>query len=215
MKNLLENLVIIFAADGGKFKILLKKRTEEPYKNYWYIPGEMLDTTTTVEESSLNVFEKETNVSAANTLQGNVFSNLNRNSENRVIAFTNIIITDKDIVDMKKDSDLLEWFDVTNLPKIAFDHKDIIDVITEDIKKKITLNYSDILIDLFPSDFTLPDFQEFYESIIGKKIDRRNFRKKIFNQNLVIDTGEKSNKKVGRPSTLYRFNTEKMKGKII
>lgn len=215
MGNLLENLVLIYSADEGKLKILLKKRLEEPYKNYWTIPGDMLDEKTTLEESTRDIFERETNVKVRSIIQGSVFSNLKRNRDARIIAFTNVVITDKDLVDMKKDNDLLEWFEVDSLPKLAFDHRDIIEKVTEDIKEKITLNYSDILLELFPSDFTLPDFQLFYENVIGKEIDRRNFRKKIFNQNLVIDTGFKSNKKMGRPSTLYRFNPDEIRGKRI
>lgn len=215
MGNLLENLVLIYSADEGKLKILLKKRLEEPYKNYWTIPGDMLDEKTTLEESTRDIFERETNVKVSSIIQGSVFSNLKRNRDARIIAFTNVVITDKDLVDMKKDNDLLEWFEVDSLPKLAFDHRDIIEKVTEDIKEKISLNYSDILLELFPSDFTLPDFQLFYENVIGKEIDRRNFRKKIFNQNLVIDTGFKSNKKMGRPSTLYRFNPDEIRGKRI
>lgn len=215
MGNLLENLVLIYSADEGKLKILLKKRLEEPYKNYWTIPGDMLDDKTTLEESTNDIFERETNVKVSSIIQGSVFSNLKRNKDARIIAFTNVVITDKDLVDMKKESDLLEWFEVDSLPKLAFDHGDIIEKVTNDIKEKITLNYSDILLELFPSDFTLSDFQAFYESTTGKEIDRRNFRKKIFNQNLVIDTGFKSNKKMGRPSTLYRFNPDEIRGKRI
>lgn len=215
MGNLLENLIVIYAADRGNLKILLKKRNEEPYKNYWYIPGEILDINSTLENSASRIFERETGVVSNNVFQGSVFSNLERSIEDRIIAFTSIIITDRDLVDMKKQNDSLEWFDVDNLPKIAFDHGDIILKVTEDIKEKISLNYSNILLDLFPSDFTLPDFQNFYEKVLGKQVDRRNFRKKIFGQDLVIDTGFKSNKKVGRPSTLYRFNPDNMKGKRI
>lgn len=213
MKNLLENLVVIYSADEGCLKILLKKKMDEPYKNYWYVPGEILDTKTTLEESSFRVFKNETGVSGSNLIQGNVFSNIGRGDDNRIIAFTNIIITDKSLVDIKKTSDLLEWFDVDELPKLAFDHKDIILKVTEEIKSKIALNYSDIILDFFPSDFTLTDFQSFYENMIGRKMDRRNFRKKIFSQDLVVDTGEKDTSKVGRPGILYRFNVQNMKGK--
>ena len=77
---------------------------------------------------------------------------------------------------------------------------------------RILNNYSNILVKFFPSDFTLTEFQNFYENISGKNIDRRNFRKKIMSQQLVIDTGEKTDNKAGRPGILYKFNEKKMRG---
>ena len=212
--NIVENLLIIYSADEGKLKILLQKRDEEPYKDYWVIPSEILDTDKTLEDSSEFLFKKSTTLENGHFIQGSIFSNLNRNIYDRVIGITNIVITDKKLVDIKK-SEKYEWFDVDQLPKIAFDHKTIIEVVTKEIKNKIRYNYCDILLDLFPSDFTLSEFQKFYENILEKTIDRRNFRKKILNQNLVIDTGEKTTNKTGRPGTLYRFNIENMKGTII
>ena len=215
MENLLENLIITYAADDGVLKILLKKKAGDPYNGYWMLPGEFLSSDITIEQSCQSIFEKETHLTASNVIQGNVFSNINRGNGKRTIAITNIIITDKDLVDMKKDDKSIEWFDVDNLPKLAYDHKEIIEKVTKDVKRRIVVNYSDILLDLFPSDFTIPEFQNFYEKILGKSIDRRNFRKKIINQKLVVSTGEKTNKKMGRPGTLYRFNIDNMKGKRI
>ena len=212
--NIVENLLIIYSADEGKLKILLQKRNEEPYKDYWVIPNEILNTNKTLEDSSEFLFKKSTTLENGHFIQGSIFSKLDRSLNDRVIGITNIAITDKKLVDIKK-SEKYEWFDVNQLPKIAFDHKTIIEEVTKEIKNKIRYNYRDILLDLFPSDFTLSEFQKFYENILEKTIDRRNFRKKILNQNLVIDTGEKTTSGTGRPGTLYRFNIENMKGTII
>ena len=212
--NIIENLLIIYTADEGKLKILLKKKSEEPYKGYWILPSEILDSETTLEESSQRLFNKTTNIKSEDIFQGNIFSELDRNPVDRVIGITHIAITDKNIVDLKKENDI-EWFDIDKLPKIGYDHKHIIEATTKDMKEKIIYNHSNILLDLFKSDFTLSELQKFYENIMGKTIDRRNFRKKILNQDLVIDTGEKTNTGTGRPGKLYRFNKENMKGKII
>lgn len=214
MENKVENLLIVYSADDGLLKILLQKNDGEPYKGYWMIPGEELDSKTTQEESALNLFKDITSVQVSGIMQGGVFSDLDRKPEGRTIAITSVIVTDKDLVELKKREDVC-FFDVEKLPKIAYDHEKIIDIVTKEIKDKIIGNYSDILLKFFPSDFTLPEFQKFYESVLGKNIDRRNFRKKIMTQHLVIDTGEKTTNGTGRPGTLYRFDVENMKGKKI
>ena len=212
MENKVENLLIVYAADGGLLKILLQKNDSEPYKGYWMIPGEELDSKTTQEDSAVNLFKDITSVAVNGFMQGGVFSDLDRKPEGRTIAITSIIVTDKDLVEMKMRDDVC-FFDVNELPKIAFDHGEIIEKVTKEVKDKIIGNYSNILLKFFPSDFTLPEFQKFYENVLGKSIDRRNFRKKIMTQRLVIDTGEKTTNGTGRPGTLYRFDIDNMKGK--
>jgi len=212
VENKVENLLMVYCADDGELKILLKKNNEEPYKNYWILPGEILDTKTTQEESTMNLFKGVTSLNCSNFIQGGVFTELGRKIGERTIAIVSIVITDRSVADLKMKKGF-EWFDIDELPKLAFDHRKIILSVSEELKSKIIQNYSDILLKLFPSDFTLTEFQRFYENMLGKKIDRRNFRKKMMSQDLVIDTGEKTSNKTGRPGTLYRFNVENMRGK--
>lgn len=209
--NEVENLLIIYSADEGKLKVLLKKREKEPYKSYWVLPGEFLDKATTLEESSKQIFNELAKLNYSYSFQGDTFSDLDRYSDRRVIALTTVIITDKQLLDIKKEKDNIEWFDVDNLPKLGFDHKEIVEVVSQDVKKRIASNYNGILLSLFPSDFTLSELQSFYENITEKEIDRRNFKKKITTENLIVDTGLKDVAGNGRPGTLYRFNNKTIK----
>lgn len=210
--NEIENLLIICAADEGKLKLFLKKREKEPYLGYWVLPGEFIDNNTTLEQSNKQIFKTIAQLDYNKSFEGPTFSNINRYADKRVIALTTIIISDKQLIDIKKEKDNTEWFDIDNLPKLGFDHKEIIEKACAEIKYKIKCNYDDILLSLFPSDFTLSELQTFYQNMVGEDIDRRNFKKKITSQNLIVDTGEKESNGSGRPSTLYRFNVEKMKG---
>ena len=213
--NLLETLLLIYSVDEGKLKIYLKKKQDEPYKGYWTLPSAPLDTQTTIEENAHKIYKSMTNLDETYMFQSKVFSDLNRDPNNRIIGISFIAITDKTLTDIKQDNKEVAWFDVEELPKLGFDHANIIEEVTKEIKKKIIANYNDMLLAFFPSDFTLPELQNFYENVLGKPIDRRNFHKKYVNQELVIDTGFKTSKGSGRPGTLYRFNLEKMKGKRI
>lgn len=213
--NILEVLVLIYAADEGKLKIYLKKKQDEPYKGYWTLPSAPLDNQTTLEENAHKIYENMTNLNETVMYQNKAFSNLDRDPNGRIIGISFVAITDKDLTDMKKEDNDKAWFDVDELPKLGFDHVEIISEVSKDVKKQITTNYNDMFLAFFPSDFTLPELQNFYENVLGKPIDRRNFHKKFVNQELVIDTGFKTSKGSGRPGTLYRFNIDKMKGKRI
>jgi 8-oxo-dGTP diphosphatase len=96
-----------------------------------------------------------------------------------------------------------EWFPINNIPKMAYDHEEVIRRNVEFLKRKI-VNIN-ILKILFPSDFTLPEIQKVYEQILGKTFDRRNFRKKFIALDLLEDTNEKNIGFNGRPAKLYRF----------
>lgn len=213
--NILETVLIICSAHQGEINIYLKKKAEEPYKNYWTLPSIVLNNETTLEDSALDLFKKMTNLEEVKMFQSKSFSKLDREPSGRIIASTFVCISDKQIIDMKNESEDKAWFKLSELPKLGFDHSEIIEEVTNEIKKKVVTNYDDIILDFFPSDFTLPELQSFYESVLGKQIDRRNFHKKFVTQNLVIDTGLKTSKGSGRPGKLYRFNVDKMKGKRI
>ena len=211
--NIIESLLIIYTANEGKLKILLKKNEEEPYKGYWIIPGEKLTDDTSLEDNPKVVFNNITNINIEDIKPAGIYSEINTNQE-RIIELTYTAITDKNVVDLKKE-ETTEWFDIDELPKIGYNHSEIIEKATNAIKEKIIYNSENIILELFRNVFTLSELQAFYENITGKTVDRRNFRKKILSQDLVIDTGEKTTSAAGRPGKLYIFNKDNVKGKII
>lgn len=210
--NEIENLLLICAADEGKLKVLLKKREKEPYFGYWVLPGEFVSSEETIKESTKQIFSDIAPIDYIYSYEGKTYSDLNRYVDKRVIALTTIVIADKNLIELRKEKENIEWFDIDNLPKLGFDHRQIVEELSREIKYKITCNYHDILLHLFPSDFTLSELQSFYENIAQKEEDRKNFKKKIVSQDLIIDTGIKDKMGTGRPSTLYRFNIDNMKG---
>ena len=213
--NILETMLIIYASDEGKLKVYLQKKGDEPYKGHWILPSKILNNDILPEDNIKEIYKEMIGLDETQFYQNKVFSTLDRNPNDRVIGISYVAITDKRLTDIKQNNENNSWFEVDTLPKMGFDHAYVIEEVTKNIKRKIINNYDDVLLKFFPSDFTLPELQTFYESVLDKKIDRRNFHKKFVSQNLVIDTGFKISSKSGRPSTLYRFNEDKMKGKRI
>ena len=137
------------------------------------------------------------------------FSALDRNPDYRLIAISHIGLVDSTTVEIKREEREnveSEWFKITDLPKLAFDHEMILNKNIKYLYSKI-IN-SNILKILFPSDFTLPELQKVYEQVLDKPLDRRNFRKKFIALDLVEDTLEKNTGFNGRPAKLYRFKDD-------
>ena len=89
---------------------------------------------------------------------------------------------------------------------MGYDHEEVVKDSIKILRKKLV--NSEVLKNLFPSDFTLPEIQRVYEQILGHSLDRRNFRKRFVNLGIVVDTGDKNVSSNGRPGKLYRFNEE-------
>lgn len=204
-----ENLINIFTADKGELKVLLIRKKHEPYKGYWVLPGAYLNKNETIENSVTDAVLDKTGLLNVYIEQGYTFSALDRDPSGRTIALSFIGLIDSKSAEIKKEDrpDVeSEWFTLDNLPKLGYDHEIIIHKSMDFLKKKIIS--STVLKSLFPSDFTLPELQKIYEQILGKKLDRRNFRKKFVGLNLIEDTLEINIGFNGRPAKLYRFKND-------
>lgn len=207
--NCVETLISIFTVDKGKLKVLLIRKKTEPYKGYWVLPGEILKNSETLENNVTDAVLDQTGLYNVYIEQCYVFSNLLRHPENRVLATIFMGLVDGISMQYKREERPevdSEWFSIDEIPKMAYDHEEAIQRSVEHLKKKIV--NSNVLKSLFPSDFTLPEIQKVYEKILGKDLDRRNFRKKFINMDLIEDTNEIFVGMSGRPAKLYRFKED-------
>lgn len=208
-KMIVETLINIFTVEKGNLKVLLMKKTTDPYKGYWILPNNIVSNEETIEENVSNTVEGKLNLVDIYLEQNHVFSKLDRDQDERVVGVSYIGLVDYTTASLKLENIPgveLAWFKISDIPKMGYDHEEIVkDAIV--YLRKILVN-SKVLKNLFPSDFTLPEIQKVYEQILGRTLDRRNFRKKFINLGLVSDTGYKNEGSNGRPGKLYRFNDE-------
>lgn len=205
--NGIETLISIFTIKEGVIKVLLFKKDNDPYRGYWMLPRAILENNETVEASIDNYIINNLGFNDLYKEQCFVFSEPNRLLDKRVIAVTFIGLIDSKSIELKQLDDKqmqFEWFSISLIPKMAYDHKEIIIKSIECLKEKVkdlrTLKI------LFPSDFTLIELQNLYEQLYNKKIDRRNFRKRFIN--LIQETGDKTKGVTGRPAKLYYFQRD-------
>lgn len=209
--NIIETLVGILCVDKGVLKVLLKKKQNTPYKGYWILPGGFLTNEETLEENVTKVIETSTNIKGIPFEQCHLFSHLNRDSEDRILASTFLAFTTKELAVTKISNIEYGWFDLNKLPKLGYDHNIILQKISDVVRANVKNNTNGTIYKLFPNDFTIPELQVFFEYLLNKKLDRRNFRKKLILQDIIEDTGFKTLGSAGRPGKLYRF---KQKGEI-
>lgn len=204
---ILETLVSVFTVENGVVKVLLMKKKTDPYRGYWILPTNILTNKETIEDNIHMIIKNRLGFPDMYLEQGHIFSDLSRDKDDRIIGVSYIGLIDSKMLEIKKEArdDLeLKWFNINDIPKMGYDHEEIVEDSIKLLRKKL-LN-SKILKNLFPSDFTLPEIQKVYEQILGRELDRRNFRKKFINLGIVIDTGDKNVGGNGRPGKLYRFN---------
>jgi 8-oxo-dGTP diphosphatase len=101
----------------------------------------------------------------------------------------------------------LHWHNVKNMSDMAFDHQQIVDESYQWLQKRILEH--PLAFNLLPEKFSLRELQNLYEAILGVELDRRNFRKKFFSMDFLIDMEEFEVNVPHRPGKLYKFNFEK------
>lgn len=207
--NELEVLINLFTIDNdGVLKVLLIRRDMDPYRGYWMLPTSLLYANETIEECASEALYEWVGLRDVYMEQCNVYSNLNRIPVERVIGNSLVGIVDIQTYEWKrkKRNDVVAWFPVGEVPKVVYDHAEIISDASKYVKRRLrNINY---LKRLFPTDFSLTELQTVCEQVLGHSLDRRNFRKKIVNMDILEETGDKNQDTNGRPAQLYRFKED-------
>lgn len=202
--------VLIFTVQEGDLKIILVKRAIEPYKGSWAIPGGFVRKNESLEDAALRELSEETGVKDVYLEQLYTFGDPKRDPRGRVVTVAYFALMPAEHLELKGTTDVsaAKWFPVNELPKLAFDHQQIVEYALERLRTKI--QYSNITHGLMPDEFRLSELQSVYESILGEKLDKRNFRKKILSLGLLSPTGKMEVEGAHRPAMLYKFKTKEI-----
>lgn len=201
---------IVFSISRDKLHILLIQRAIEPFKDHRAIPGWFVWDNETLDQAAYRELAEETNVKNAYLEQLYTFSDIHRDPRWRVVscAYMALLREDRLCIQSWSDAKEAKLFPVDELPKLAFDHKKILDYALQRLKYKLeSTNISQYLL---PPTFTLTELQKIYEVVLWTSIDVRNFRKKIDKLGIVKETGEKVIRWAHRPAMLYEFVTKKL-----
>lgn len=195
---------VIFGFDGKQLHILLIERSRDPYKGTWALPGGFLEMDETAEEGAARELYEETHVKDVFLEQFHVFSAVNRDPRERVITIAFYALIRQSDYQILAGDDAVRacWFEVDELPPLAFDHDEIISKAREHLK--IKLKISPIAFRLLDKQFTIGELQQVYELISGHTYDQLNFYRKALASGLFENTNEKESSQ----TQLFRFNDQ-------
>lgn len=202
---------VVFGFDEGDLKLLLIQRDIQPFEGKWALPGGFVRVEESLEEAARRELQEETGVSKVYLEQLFTFGQPNRDPRERVVtvAYYALVKLSGHSVKAATDARNAAWFDVCDLPRLAFDHDDIIEAALQRLKGKV--QYEPIGFELLPPKFTLTQLQHLYETILETPLDKRNFRKKILSMDLLLETDEIEQDVAHRAARLYRFDETKYK----
>lgn len=199
--------VVMMTLRQRDLQVLLIKRRSWPYEGMWAIPGGFVNIDESLEEAAKRELQEETGLQDVYLEQLYTFGDPGRDPRTRVITVVYFALMDCERlqgVRAADDAADVDWFSVYNLPPLAFDHGKIIDYVLTRLRGK--LEYTTIAFNLLAEQFTLRELQRVYEIILHRRLDKRNFRKKILSTGILEDTGAKKMEGTHRPARLYRFN---------
>jgi len=209
--------IVIFTIQSGQLCVLLVKRAIPPFADQFAIPGGFVLDGESLDQAALRELKEETGVSEVYLEQLYSFGDPGRDPRGRVIsvAYYALIAADRSPLIAGSDAAEARWWPIRKLPSLAFDHGKILDYSLERLRNK--LEYTTVGFQLLPERFSLSELQEMYEAILDKKLDKRNFRRKLALLKILRPTRE-FRRSGRRPARLFEFvasNFEKLKDKGI
>lgn len=192
--------------DEDDLEILLVRRGLEPFLGKWALPGGFVHIDETLEDAALRELEEETGLRRVFLEQLYTFGTLDRDPRERIVtvAYYALVKLSDHKVKAATDAADAAWFSIHDLPELAFDHQQILDVAHERLRGK--LRWQPIGFELLPKKFTLTQLQRMYEIILERQLDKRNFRKKILSMDLLVELDEVQRDVAHRAARLYKFD---------
>nr|WP_281069516.1 NUDIX domain-containing protein [Microbacterium amylolyticum] len=192
--------------EGDSLMIPLVKRTRDPHDGMWALPGGWLREDEGLEDAASRTLAETTALAPTWLEQLYAFGDVER-APTRVVSIVYWALLRSDHVEAQRAADgapdNVEWFDVDDLPALAFDHNAIVEYAVWRLRNKV--GYSRIAAGLLPDEFTLAELRSVYETVLGSRLDPSNFRRLLEGSEALVPT---DSFRTGnhRPAQLFRYN---------
>jgi ADP-ribose pyrophosphatase YjhB (NUDIX family) len=219
---------VVFGFHENELKVLLLKTS---YSDKWALPGGFILKKEPMDDAAQRILKERTGLDKIYLQQFRVFGDPERSNrkfneeyfkkfevsrENSWMSERFISIGFNALVDFTKVqplpdlfSEKCEWFKIRDIPELVFDHKKILETALEELR--IQLNFHPVGYNLLPLKFTMPELQKLYETILGKKLDRRNFQRKILGTGILKRLDEIKTGLPHKAPFYYKFDLKKYK----
>lgn len=209
--------VVIFTVLASTLQVLLIRRAIPPFQGQDALPGGFVLENESLDDAALRELFEETGVRDVFLEQLYSFGDPTRDPRGRVITVAYYALISSNQLSVVAGSDAADarWVSTADLPPLAFDHRRIVDYALERLRNK--LEYTTVGFQLLPAKFTLSELQLVYEAILGRQLDKRNFRRKIALLGVVkpLREWQRTGRKPARYYTFSASRFEKLKDKGI
>jgi 8-oxo-dGTP diphosphatase len=196
--------IVLFTIRDRQLHLLLIRRLAKPFEHRYALPGGFVHPDESLDAAAIRELREETGVAKVYLEQLYTFGEPKRDPRGRVITVAYYALAPHtEALHAGTDAADAAWFPLTKLPALAFDHCKIVEYARQRIRNK--LDYTSVGFEFLPDRFTLTELQLVHEAILGEKLDKRNFRRKIIQKGIIQPTREWQD--TGRkPAQLYRFS---------
>jgi 8-oxo-dGTP diphosphatase len=202
--------MVIFRPNDTQLEVLLTKRADEPFKGDWALPGGYCAEGQTTLEALSSIVKRKVGIDIDTDLQYveqlYTFDTIARDPRGHAVSVT-YMGCGNTFSPVPAEQEI-EWHPVDHLPTLAYDHEAIIAYARERLSAKLV--YTNAAMGLLPRKFTLTQLQNVYEIVLGRELDKRNFRKKFLALGLIHETPETWREGAHRPAKLYAFNSDSL-----
>lgn len=198
---------VIFGFEENELKVLLIRSDLKCFEGKWSLLGDIVTETEELEDAAYRVLLQRTGMNNVFLEQVKAFGSPERHPGGRVITIAYCSLLNIKHHELKIHDNELHWHNVKNIGNMAFDHQMIIEECYQWLQKRIQEH--PLAFNLLPEKFSLRELQNLYEAILGVELDRRNFRKKFFSMDFLIDVDEYEENVPHRPGKLYKFDYKK------
>lgn len=197
---------VIFGFENKELKVLLIKSDLSDFADKWSLLGDFVKPDEDLESSPYRVLKQRTGLDDVFLQQVGSFGSVNRHPSGRVLTTAYYSLINIRHHQMKIKDNEAHWHTIESIHQLAFDHKQIMDVCLNRLRSQIL--DEPVIFNLLPDKFSLRELQDLYQAILGIKLDRRNFRKKIALKNWLQDIDEMEDDVPHRPGKLYQLKTD-------
>jgi 8-oxo-dGTP diphosphatase len=202
---------VIFGFDENKLKVLLIRSDLQKFESKWTLLGDLVKPNEDLDAAANHILKQRTGLSDVYLEQVHTFGDVKRHPAGRVVTVAYCSLINIQHHQLKILDNELHWHEIEHVTDLGFDHQKILNSCYGWLQKRVQEH--PLGLSLLPSKFSLRELQNLYEAILNIKLDRRNFRKKFFSMDFLVDIGEEEQNVRHRPGRLYKFNYEKYEKK--
>ena len=196
--------IAVFTVWQEQLHVLLLPVDNEAFTGMFGLPGGLILPTETAEDSANRHLKDKAKINVSYLEQLFTFSAIKRDPRGRVVsvAYFALVPAFDSLPDIASDA---RWVPVNEVATLAYDHNEVL--LTAITRLRTKLTYTNLAYNLVAKEFTLSELQSVYETVLETELDKRNFRKKLLQHDIVVGTGRKRTGEANRPAELYHFKT--------